>query len=340
MNNFEFKKHLIDRLMNRDIFTRRVSDVEIQTRCPWCGDSRKDTHTGHLYIKINVNDNLPIVYNCFKCPASGILRYDDLELLGIGGEEYKFALSQLNQNKNLIYSTKPEEKVFNFKLPNPNNLNKIRYVENRLGYNFSLDDLSDIKMITSLKEFLILNDINYVTCKPEFAKMLEKQYIGFLSNNNSHILFRDITNSSKISWYKYKVLKESSDQKAFYSIPAEADLYTDEDITINLSEGVVDCLSIAYNLNYKRENTFNIAVCGKFYNNMIKKLLGMGLVGDNIIINIFSDNDHTEDTSIEGYSYKLSKYKPLVKEINVYYNLLSKDCGVTKENIKLQKYKI
>ena len=340
MNIYEFKKNLISRLFDRDIYTRRVSDVEIQTRCPWCGDSVKDNNTGHLYIKINQNDNLPIVYNCFKCPASGVLKYDDLEMLGIRGDDFKDLLTKLNKNKKLMRTNVTEEKFFNFKIPNPNNLDKIRYVENRLGYNFSFDDLNDIKIITSLKDFLMLNDINYITCKPTFAKMLERQYVGFLSGNNGHILFRDITNSNQISWFKYKILNESSDQKVYYSIPSEADLYTTDEIHINLSEGVMDCLSIAYNLQGKQANNFNIAVCGKFYANTIKNLLCKGLVGDNIVINIYSDNDHNYDTSVEGYQRDLSKYKYLVKEINIHYNLLNKDCGVTKDQIKLQTFKI
>ena len=73
---------------------------------------------------------------------------------------------------------------------------------------------------------------------------------------------------------------------------------------------------------------------------MIERLIGMGFVGDNIIINIYSDKDYTFDTSFQSYKRVLKRYKCLVKEINVYYNLLSKDCGVPKDKIKLQKYSI
>lgn len=339
MNNYEFKKKLIERLKSRDIFTQQVSDVEIRTRCPYCGDSQKDFHTGHLYIKINPNDNCPVVYNCFKCPAHGLLKYDDLELLGLEGDEFKSGIHNLNQNAS-YKSYEVKERYFDLKLPDTYDMNKIKYLQDRLGRKFTKEELQDMRVITSFKHFLLLNDIKSVTCKPYIARLMEDKYIGFLSNNNSHILFRDTTDSQKIRWYKYPILTESVGQKIFYSIKSSVDLYTSENIVINLSEGVMDCLSIAYNLDNFNDNILNIAVCGKFYTKMIEKLIGMGFIGDNIIINIYSDKDYTFDTSFQSYKRVLKRYKYLVKEINVYYNLLSKDCGVPKDKIKLQKYSI
>ena len=78
MSNRDTKIRLINALLSRNVFIRKVNDVEYQTRCPYCGDTQKNFNDGHLYIKINPNDNLPIVYNCFKCPAHGVLKYDDL----------------------------------------------------------------------------------------------------------------------------------------------------------------------------------------------------------------------------------------------------------------------
>ena len=83
MTNREFKIELIKKLMERPIFTQKVSEVNIRTRCPYCGDSSKNQNTGHFYIRISPNDNLPILYNCFRCPAKGILDKDTMELLGI-----------------------------------------------------------------------------------------------------------------------------------------------------------------------------------------------------------------------------------------------------------------
>lgn len=344
MNTHDFKNSLIEALLSRNIFTQCVSNIEIRTRCPHCGDSRKSLNTGHLYIRINPDDNYPIVYNCFKCPAHGILTYEDLELLGIEGNEYKKSISVMNKTSDNLgkgmSSFDIPEKYFSYKLPEINDMKKVKYIENRLGTNFNDNELKDMKIITSLRNFLLLNKIDYVTCKPYIANIIEDHYVGFLSNNGAYILFRDITDSEDIRWYKYPITKESHGQKMFYSISSTVDLYTADNIIINLSEGVLDCLSIAYNLNNISDNTLNIAVGGKFYNKMIQKLLLTGFIGSNIIINIYADRDYTYDTGIDFYRRTLNRYKYLVKEINVYYNLLNKDCGVPIKKIKLEKHKI
>lgn len=343
MSNRDTKIRLINALLSRNVFIRKVNDVEYQTRCPYCGDTQKNFNDGHLYIKINPNDNLPIVYNCFKCPAHGVLKYDDLELLGVEDVSFKQDMQSLNKSADKFssYDYQVKDLFFEYKIPEINGIKKIVYIEDRLGIQLSNDDIKNTKIITSLKDFLLLNDINYVTCKPNFAKLLDRDYVGFLNNNNSYILFRDITNSNKISWFKYPITNESKGQRNFYSISSEIDLYTKDKITINLSEGIMDCLSIAYNIHEnKLDNSLNIAICGKFYVNVIKYLIGMGFVGNNICMNIYSDNDHTDDTSIEYYRKVFKRFSFLFGELNVYYNMLSKDCGVPKNNILLQKYKI
>lgn len=342
MNNKDFKIDLINRLKQRNIFTQQVSISEVRTRCPYCGDSRTNRNTGHFYIRINPNDDYVIVYNCFKCPASGILTYNDLELLGIEGLNYKEGMAVLNRTsvKPNSSTTIEDNKYFNYELPSVKNYSKVQYIENRLGYKFELDDLRKMKVITSLKDFLVLNKIDTITCKPYLANKLENQYVGFLSNNGAYILFRDVTDKDEMRWVKYPITENSRGQKVFYSIQSEIDLYSKDDIIINLSEGIMDAVSICYNLNNKSDNILNIAVCGKYYSGMIKHLITSGFVGSNIIFNIYSDREGSEDLSPEYFKKILSKYTFLVKEINLYYNLLSKDCGVEKERIKLQKYKI
>ena len=73
-----------------------------------------------------------------------------------------------------------------------------------------LEDFRKMKVITSLRDFLIYNNIRKLTCENYVANYLENNYIGFLSSGNSHILFRDITNKNQIRWYKYPITKESS----------------------------------------------------------------------------------------------------------------------------------
>jgi hypothetical protein len=128
---------------------------------------------------------------------------------------------------------------------------------------------------------------------------------------------------------------------------SEIDLFTDEEITINLAEGVLDILSANYNLGYNEINTLNLCVSGKYYDALILFLVSLGFVGSNITINIFADNDAqfnkknaNNTTSIEYYRHILKNYKNLFGKINVWYNLMSKDIGVPRDQIKLQKYQL
>ena len=349
MNNHDFKQEFINKLFNRGVYTRKVDDTQYRTRCPLCGDS-KNLNTGHLYIKVNPDDNLPIVFICFKCGENGILNDKHLELLDIGDDEFKSSLSSLNKTCDKIDKKHINETTqllhFDYFIPPQSFSNKIAYVENRLGIHFTNDELSDIKIITSLREFLIANNIKSITCHNDIAFMLERDYVGFLSYGNSHILFRDITGKNKIPWIKYPITQESKKTKIFYSISSEIDLYTNDDININIAEGVMDILSVKYNLINNSQNNINIAVGGRYYDKMLLLLIDMGFVGSNIIINIYADNDemfnkkNKTPTTISYFKDLLSKYKYLYKRINIYYNRIGKDVGVPKEQILLTKYTI
>lgn len=341
MNTRDYKIKLIEALKARDVFTDQPSKIQIRTRCPFCGDSQKDFRTGHLYLRINPEDDALIVYNCFKCPAHGFLKPDDLDVLGISDTNLKEGLSSLNGKASKYSSNSREDKHFDYNIPTNYDARKLFYVENRLGLHFDDRELRRLKVITSLKDFIRLNDIEGITCQPAMANLVEQDYVGFLSSNNSYILFRDITEKHKISWYKYPITNESRGQQVLYSVKSSANLYTEDTITINLSEGVMDCISIRHNIYSKsNDNILNFAVCGKFYSSVIRYLIGLGFVGSNIIINIFSDNDHTWDTSLKYYQKELKDFSFLVGEINIYYNTLYKDCGVPKSQISLQKYRI
>ena len=345
MTNQEFKYLVIQKLKQRPVFFQDVGNFEIRTRCPFCGDSQKNFNTGHLYLRINPMDNYPILYNCFKCPAKGILKYNDLELFGITGQVYKDAMTTLNLTSNAVTSFHTQEiqsKYFDFHIPKSFQYDwKIHYIEDRIGKEFKEEDLSKMKVITSLRDFMMYNNINAITCKPGVARMFEANYIGFLTANNSHILFRDCTNTMNIRWCKYPITKESIGQRVFYSLESEIDLFTKDTITINLAEGVMDVLGINYNLGFnQKDNTLNMAVCGKYYNSIIKYLFTLGFVGSNVNINIYPDNDHTDDTSLKHYQEIFKNYSYLVNKFTVNYNTLSKDCGVRKEKIMLESYQI
>jgi hypothetical protein len=350
MTNKEIKLAFIDSLYGRGEYIRQVNDIQYRTRCPFCGDSKSNLNTGHLYIKINPDDNYPMVYHCFKCEESGVVDDNLLLALNIGDINLKSNITTLNKTSDRIkgqkFLTDDEVINFNYKLPEVKDYNKIKYIEDRLGCNLSIEDIEKFKIITSLRDFLICNNIKEITMENYICHNIEKNYVGFLSFGGAYILFRDITNTQQYRWIKYPTTNDSRGCKLFYSISNSIDVFTKDNININLSEGVLDILSAYKNLNYNNSNDLDIAVCGKQYLYVLNTLSSMGFIGSNINLNIFSDNDevfnnkNNKPTNIEYFKKLLHKNKYLYNSTNIYYNLIDKDIGVSKDKIKLKKYKI
>lgn len=349
MTNKEIKLKFLDRLYARDMWVEKKNEIQYLTRCPFCGDSSNPSH-GHFYIKVNLSDNSNIMYNCFKCPAGGVVDKDVCERLDITDIDMLTDITTLNKTADKVDKKQimgESFHVFDFKIPTPVYNNKIQYLERRLGRRFTQEEVIKLKVVTSFYQFLNENDVKELTCSPGIAKLFEEKYIGFMSYGNSHILFRDVTDTMEISWVKYPICRKSSENKIFYSITSSIDPFTEEPITINLCEGVMDAASICYNLGYNKDNTITIAVTGKYYEPIVRFLIGLGLFGSNVYLNVFADNDSQfnkkntlKDTDIDFYRKIFKNAKYLFKQIKVFYNIKSKDCGVPKEKIMLKEYKI
>lgn len=339
MKSKEFKLKLIEELR----YTQRVfhmDGTEINIRCPYCGDSKKSLNKARFYLKINPNDNNKIVMNCFNCPVKGVLDEEGLKLLGITDSFLINGIISLNKSKAKYIGEKIENIQFDIVIPKVKmkDKSKIEYIQNRLGIKLNKEDIDKYKIITSLKDFIKENTMYEIMCKPNMLDYVDRQFVGFLSFSNSHILFRNINDKESFRWYKYPISKKSTGQKVIYSITNEVDLFTNEEIHINLSEGIMDIISINKNLD-RHMFDIDIAVGGAFYKSTINMLIGMGFIGDNIVLNIYSDND-IESTKLSFYKKDLSIYKNIFKEINIYYNKSYKDFGVTKDMINSIKYKI
>lgn len=339
MDNYEFKRGVEERLLQLK-YAHRVGKNQIALRCMFCGDSKKDPRKTRFYVQINADNDVPMLYNCFNCGASGIITPSVLRT---------FEINDLNLNSNLLsYNKSISKKIkkninskinrLNLSVPVPKNteLNrmKLKYIENRLGIKLTIDDIQRFKIIFSLEQFLSTNKINEVTCKPDRARRLNEDYVGFLTSSNDHIIYRDITGKNKMRYDKYTIIPEIDNSKKFYTIPKTIDIVSNKPVIINMAEGVFDILGIYYNVKKQNDDEIYVAICDSSYIPVIKYFLSLGLVGDNIIINIFSDSDH------QPYFYKnlFSELSVWVKKINLFYNNKSKDFGVPKSEIEIFKY--
>lgn len=332
-------------LYNRGEYIRRVNDKEYQTRCPFCGDSIHTLNTGHLYINIDVDDPYNMPYFCFKCQSSGVVNPELLDVMGNDDQDLRNSIHTLNVRGKSKKSYDKENKFMYFDRVLPENtkyLNKIKYVEDRLQIEISNEEITKMKLITSLYDFLVANNITSSPFKKDIRVMLEKDYVGFLSSGNSHILFRDITEKNKYKWIKYPIEPDSKKNRVFYSFSDEIDLFTKDEITINLAEGVMDVIGVAYHFESDKDNVMNIAVCGQNYNTNIRHLVDLGLFGSNVTLNLYLDNDemyNKKAKKIKPMTY-LETYKPLFKSVNKFINLKAKDYGIPKQDIILKKEQI
>lgn len=332
-------------------YYREVDDRRILIRCPFCGDSTNPRHA-HLYIVLNIENNYNPGYICHKCGEHGAVNEEFLSMLDITNPNLKASLHVLNKTSDKRtkngYAEETKMEFFDYKLPPIRRGNKINYLEGRLGRPFTDEELTSCKVITSLKDFIDLNHIPRNEYRYPIWQMniLERDYLGFLTYGNSHILFRDITDKHDLSWIKYPITLQSSENNVIYTLATALDPLTTESITINISEGVMDIVSVCYNLGYQGSNVLNVCITGNHYEKFVVFLINLGLIGSNININIFADNDAAfnqkakRKTTIPYFQKIFRKSKYLFGSIHVFYNVIGKDCGVPRNKIRLQKIRL
>lgn len=325
MNN-DIKSKIITEIEKHvDVF-HKVSPIRYRIRCPFCGDSQSDPRDSHMYLMCNNDPTTPILYYCFKgnCGARGAVNKEFLDKLGIqiNGIE-KFA----NQNFNRVsYIKKTNIDVITGKpiINSP----QIKYIEDRLGDGFTLDDYDRFKIIWDMNSLLpYITDIRLKHTLPS-----NNNSITFLSDDKSTILTR-FFRTSEPRWRRCKLFK--LDNKTCYTIKTTLDLFTKEKIIINIAEGIFDILSVYKNFN-DENNSVHIATLGSDYESGIIYTIGSGFVGSNIIIKIYIDSN----IDVGILKNKIKKYNWLFGKILIIKNIKSEDFGTTLDNIKRIEYQI
>lgn len=302
-----------------------------------------------LGIKVDPsNPEEPILYHCFNdgCDRRGVLTNQMLK--EIAGNKADL-ISKVNVdaiNKEILDNsgnvrTNKYRNTRQIKVSIPplyskdaNSLRKAKYLFDRLGMIIDPADFKGIKIIWSLENFLRENDIKK---RGEYAWLLEKDYIGFLSINNDFIIFRDITGTHKMRYVKYNIFDFYDNSQCFYSIPGRVDLLSTKDVHIKIAEGTFDTLSILYNVeNNNRENTIYLSSSNANFYTPLLHYFQKGLVGSNIFIDIYKDND--SKVNYDLLKKKLKTYTLSVRNTTVYYNgyRKEKDFGVPKSKIQVE----
>lgn len=337
------KQNFLIQLQSNRIFDP-VGDVRVKTRCILCGDSKKDMNKKRLYILCDPYDNDVVTYICFNCGEYGMLTVDMLNEITGDDTDLSNLLRRINRlatfdSKNTKVNKYKNNRVIPVTIPTPkkipSTLNKIKYLNNRIGYPIPVEDYQKLKLIFDMREFLEINHIS-VPKKYEFLiPQFTSDYIGFLSVKNEYVILRDITgkHKEKYRYVKYNLFGIQSNAHAFYTITNSVNTISQKPIHIIMAEGPIDILSIVYNMynGIKPDNVFISTNNGTFYHPAMY-YINKGLVGSNIFIDIYRDSD-----SIMNYRLLKKQVQIFTKNFRVYRNAIGKDFGVPKDKYELEE---
>lgn len=312
-------------------YSKKLNNGQIAIRCPICGDSVKHENSAHCYVGLYKGE-LPLVYHCWINECSGVVDNNFLKACGIYDNNMACYLATLKGSNKRVSKIITDEMRYNIRIPYTFNERKYAYLYNRLGIEFSPEELSNLKVIFSLEDFVEYNDLE-VSISNRLFELLNNDYIGFLSNNREYIIFRNICNNDNLRYYNYSVFNQDNNGNRFYTIKSECDLLSNN-IELNISEGIFDIISVYFNIKKGNDiNNIYAAVCGSGYINVIKSIIRKGFT--ELTINIYSDKDKKSSY----YNNIKNELKLWYKDINIFYNGYpkEKDFGVIPEKIKIIK---
>lgn len=309
---------------------------EVTKRCHICGDSRDPTDR-HMYI--GMKDGL-IVYNCFKC-GGGLVNAKFLNDIGCYDTNLIKAINEQNKLSSKIntierrYNQKQNYK--NNNIINNNAFDKISYINNRLGTNYTINNITSFGIVLSILNFLNTNHINMITRSDIVMNDIDRYFIGFLSIDRNYLIMRRIVEEGIVNkacdkrYVVYNILNIDTGNK-YYIIPNIIDPM--KHVDIHVAEGPFDILGIYSHLNYNPNSIF-ICCCGRGYDSAIKYLIAeYGFI--NFTIHIYADND-VNDNKLRWITKQFQVFQ---SPILIHRNLLSKDFGVNKEIIQERIYQL
>lgn len=302
----------------------KVSQTLYRIRCPFCGDSQKNTKSAHMYLKCSLDITEPILYYCHRagCNAKGKLNNEfisriNLKIDGIDldNQIYNRIKSVTNTSLDIITG----EVVMNSL--------QVDYITKRLGPGFTKEDFEKFKIVWDM------DNIRKFLTNSKVANSLPNNHnsVSFMSENQMAMLTRFTSETG--SWIKTKMT--SLEERSFYTIKSTIDIFSG-DIIINIAEGIMDVLSL-YKMFHKPDvSDVYLATLGSDYEAGLKHLIAKGFVGSDIRVNFFIDSDINE----RDLKWQLKKYKWIIPHMSIWKNIKSHDFGITADQIKLIEYPI
>lgn len=332
-------EHIVSILKTLPVWDVTTNKKEISVRCCFCGDSTKNANSSHLYVKLVVDEKEPHTYYCQKCKAKGIVTSQLFKQLKLFDNDLNVKIGLYNKavgKKNKKYKPIRKKELI---IPNHErtklNLVKLAYINRRLGINLKLEDLPKYKIFLNLYDLLDANHVQNLTNKNErFVDTLDHNFLGFISYDNNYGIMRNLSKKvmPDLRYYNYNIFDNYDNSKRFYILPTKIDILKPK-LNVVITEGIFDLLGVYFNIEkQKQDNTLYVAVNGVGYSLVFLHLARMGFL--DMDIKIYSDNDQ----NLKQYKAIKTEFKSfLTNRIQVFYNKIGKDFGVTPDKIQISR---
>lgn len=300
--------------------------------CPWCEYGEDKTHY-HMYLSLEAP-----IFHCFhaSCEKSGTIRKIMMALEGTDTSDQfidKEVLANFKKKKTLFVDK--DESLRDVILPklNPDAFKlKQLYIDKR--FKFANINLKNVKgMIFDVYEFLNINKIPITETLFRLQDYLHTNFVGFLTENKTTVVFRNIDNTHSMRYYKLKI--QESSFVDYYKLPGG----NPQSKKVVLAEGIFDIFSehIYDHLNIKKDVKLYASVLSSKFSMLLKSIIFYEQIFKPDIV-ILSDN------GIPLWQYKnfQKRYAPMINTMKVYYNKTGKDFGDSKvmpTNVFVQRRK-
>lgn len=314
-----YQDEFIDYLKNKLGDHIKTTSKNIICPCPYC-EFNKDKDHYHMYISTEIP-----IFHCFhaNCEQSGSLKKFLRKLEGHDISDEFIDKDKLNEATNRRKIFKDQEIIqSNIILPQINSskfMLKDMYIKQRLK--FSRTPIQLIKgLIFDVDAFIDLNNIPVNETLFRLRDYLQSNFIGFLTENNSTVMFRNIDHSHSMKFFKLKV--QQSNFLDYYKLSGE----NKNSKKIVLAEGIFDIFTehIFDTLNIKEDiKLYASALSSKYITLIYSIIFHEQIFQPDVII--------LSDRGIGRQQYKnMKKYnKHIINKLTVYYNTMGKDFNDT-----------
>jgi len=290
----------------------KISSKNIICRCPWCEYQKEKKHF-HFYISLEAP-----IFHCFhaECEQRGTLRKLFSKIEGKDISENYISKNKLDEYKQKRILQDSGE-IVDIKLP-PLYKSTFSYKESYIKKRLKFSDISvdSIKgLVFNVHEFLKINNIPIDEILFRIKDYLHNNFVGFLTEHNSMVMFRNVDDSQKFRFFKLFI--QRTPFVDYYKLSGLG-----KTNQIVLAEGIYDIFTehIFDNLNIKKDTTLYASVQSSNYSMIIKSIVFYEQIFRPDVV-ILSDNNMDLSKYEDLYTFN----SHIINTLKVYYNKTGKD---------------